>query len=423
MGGTTAKAALLENYQPMVTTEYEIGASVTAGRRLRGSGYPVKMPVVDLVEIGAGGGSVAWLDAAGGLRVGPSSMGASPGPSCYGKGGNKPTITDAYLTMGVIDPDYFLGGDVKIYPKLAEKAIREQIAEPLHVDVVQASGMIAEIANVNMARMLRIATVQRGRDPREFDLVAFGGAGPLVAGRLMEELEFRRVIVPWGPGLFTAYGLIVANVGRDYVKTKILKLGAMDLDTLNNTFKDLETRAVEDLTEESISRSRIVLERSVDMRYIGQSFELNIPFPNGEVGKSVIKKLEDLFVKKHEVVYGHSVVGEPMEIVNIRVSATGLVTSPEVRKLPKPSDGVERALKGRQPVYFRSIDKSLDSPIYLRSKLLPTDVLEGPAIIQQPDATTVVYPGQIAEVDEYGLLSVSVAWGQRHQAESHGAKN
>ena len=166
-------------------------------------------------------------------------------------------------------------------------------------------------------------------------------------------------------------------MGRDYAKTKILKLGAMDLDIVNDTFKALETQAVKDLTEESIARSRIVLDRSVDMRYVGQSFELNIPCPNGQVDKSVIKSLEDLFVKKHEVVYGHSVVGEPMEIVNIRVSATGLVASPQMRKLAKPSDGVDRALKGRRAVYFRSIDKSLDSPIYLRKQTAPDRPLEG----------------------------------------------
>jgi N-methylhydantoinase A len=407
MGGTTAKAALLEGRQPFVTTEYEVGGTVNAGRRLRGSGYPVKMPVVDLVEIGVGGGSVASIDSGGGLRVGPQSVGANPGPASYGRGGTRPTITDAYLALGVLDPDYFLGGQMPIHLNLALKAIDDHIAKPLGVGTTEAAGMIAEIANLNMLRMLRIATVERGKDPRDFDIVAFGGAGPLVAGRMLEQLELRRAFIPWVPGLFSAYGLMVANIGRDFVSSRILRLENVSVDETNSRFETLERKAMEEMSEERVPKQRIVLTRSLDMRFVGQSFELNIPCSSLCFDKQMIEEINGKFMSEHRKIYGHAAEGEPIEIVNLRVSATGIVPPPRIAKVPRRTSGSSSdAIKTRRPITFREIDEKVLCSVYDRAGLCAGDEIKGPAVIEQSDSTTVLYRGQILTVDDYGLLEI-----------------
>ncbi|MFI5419671.1 MAG: hydantoinase/oxoprolinase family protein [Nitrososphaerales archaeon] len=414
MGGTTAKAALLEGGQPLVTTEYEVGGLVSSGRRLRGSGYPVKMPVVDLVEIGAGGGSIAWIDSGGGLRVGPQSVGANPGPASYGRGGTKPTITDAYLALGVLDPEYFLGGQMSVSLDLARRAVDEHIAKPLGVDTTEAAGMIAEIANLNMLRMLRIATIERGKDPRDFDMVAFGGAGPLVAGRLLEELELRSVFIPWSPGLFSAFGLMVANIGRDFVSSKMMKLDNFPFDEVNSRFENLEQKGLVEMSQERVPKSRIVLARSLDMRFVGQSYELNIPCRSGKIDQNVLQEIANNFISKHRKIYGHAAEGEPIEIINLRVSVTGIVPPPQVTKIQPSRENAREAIRTQREIYFRKINKQTLCPVYTRSKLLAGDQIVGPAVIEQPDSTTTVYPEQQAQVDEYGLLRIEKAGSKKN---------
>ncbi len=410
MGGTTAKAALLEQRQPFVTTEYEVGGIVSSGRRLRGSGYPVKMPVVDLVEIGAGGGSVAWIDSGGGLRVGPQSVGSNPGPASYGKGGSKPTITDAYLALGILDPDFFLGGEMPIYLDLALRAIDEHVAKPLGVEPIEAAGMISEIANLNMLRMLRIATVERGKDPRDFDIVAFGGAGPLVAGRMLEELELRRAFIPWAPGLFSAFGLMVANIGRDFVATRIMRVENLSFEELNAKFENLENKAMMEMLLEKVPKEKIVLSRSLDMRFVGQSFEINIPCPGDNFNQVMIEELQSKFVLEHRKIYGHAAEGEPMELVNLRVSATGIVPPPHPVKVPRRKLGNESdAIRTRRKIWFIKAKEQELCAVYTRAKLFARDRIQGPAVIEQQDSTTVVYPGQALRVDDYGLLVMEKA--------------
>ena len=410
MGGTTAKAALLEQRQPFVTTEYEVGGIVSSGRRLRGSGYPVKMPVVDLVEIGAGGGSVAWIDSGGGLRVGPQSVGSNPGPASYGKGGNRSTITDAYLALGILDPEFFLGGEMPIYLDLALRAIEEHIAKPLGVERIEAAGMISEIANLNMLRMLRIATVERGKDPRDFDIIAFGGAGPLVAGRMLEELELRRAFIPWAPGLFSAFGLMVANIGRDFVTTRITSVENMSFEEMDRKFADLESKAMKEMLMEKVPQEKIVLSRSLDMRFVGQSFEINIQCPRYDFDRALVEELKSKFVLEHRKVYGHAAEGEPMEIVNLRVSATGLVPPPRLMKaIDRKSGNQSDAIRTHRQIWFAKAKEKISCPVYSRAKLFAGDIIEGPAVIEQQDTTTVVYPGQWLIVDQYGLLRIEKA--------------
>ena len=414
MGGTTAKAALLEGRQPLVTTEYEVGGVVSSGRRLRGSGYPVKMPVVDLVEIGAGGGSVAWIDSGGGLRVGPQSVGANPGPASYGRGEQNQTITDAYLVLGVLDPEYFLGGQMSIHLDLAKRAIDEYVTKPLGVDTVEAAGMIAEIANLNMLQMLRIATVERGKDPRDFDIVAFGGAGPLVAGRMLEELELRRAIIPWAPGLFSAFGLMVANIGRDFVSSRIRKTNNFPFEEVNSRFEDLEQKGFAEMSQERVPESRIVLTRSLDMRFVGQSFELNIPCRSVKIDENVLEEIKNKFISEHRKIYGHAAEHEPIEIVNLRVSATGIVPPPRVPQIQHTGGIIHDAIRTQREIYFRKINERRFCSVYTRSKLLAGDEIEGPAVIEQPDSTTVVYPLQNARVDDYGLLRIEKAGAKKN---------
>lgn len=409
MGGTTTKVCLIEKGEPKVSTEYEVGSFAHGGRMVRGSGWPIKVPVTDLVEIGAGGGSMAWIDPGGALRVGPQSAGADPGPVCYNLGGTKPTITDAYVVLGIINPDYFIGGEMKIYPDLAEKSIQEQIAEPLHMDLVDAAYGIARVANSNMIRAVRIVTVERGYDPRDLAIMAFGGAGPMVIGEIADELDFQTVIVPEAPGLFSAYGLLVTNLGHDYVLTRIIKTDEIDPKDLNQAYQRMEERGIGDLTKEGIPRERMVISRSADMRYVGQSYELNVPVPLGEITADIIGEIEKGFHQAHGRRYGYFVEGEPVEFVNLRVSAVGLVPPLKLRKDKEKgrAENPPEALKGYRRVYFAKYKDYIRCPIFDKYKLRPGDIVKGPAIIEQVDTTTVLQPDHKAKIDGYRQILIT----------------
>ena len=289
MGGTTAKVGLVEDGTPRVTKDYEVGGTAsTTEHGARGSGYPIRTPVIDLVEIGAGGGSIAWIDSGGILRVGPQSAGADPGPVCYGRGGEEPTITDANLVLGRISAEYFLGGEIGLDVEAAREAIEEKCAGPLGMSVEEVALGIVEIANNAMVGALRRVSVQRGYDPREFLLVAFGGAGPVHANRLAAELEMPRVLVPMSPGTTSAMGLLVTDIKHDYSVALIRRVDEVDLGTVEEQFERMVSEGREALAREGVGGDEMRFVRQADVRYVGQSYELTISLPEGLMGENEV---------------------------------------------------------------------------------------------------------------------------------------
>ncbi len=409
IGGTTAKAALIEEGQPRLATEFEVGeAAVATTTRNKGRGYPVKTPVIDLVEIGAGGGSIGSIDPGGALVVGPHSAGADPGPACYGKGGTEPTLTDANLVLGRLNPNYFLGGEIQLDEARAREAIRRHIANPLRMSVEEAAHGMIEIANANMRGALQLISVQKGIDPRGFVLVVFGGAGPLHAVALARALQIATVLVPPSPGVTSALGLLVTDLRHDYVRTYITLTKTMELSILQQTYREFEKKATELLLREGVIRSDIRFLREVDMRYQGQSYELRIPLPAGRFGKNLAMELNQKFFAAHQQSYGFAVTTEPTEIVNLRLSAIGSVPRPQCRELPRGRSSAKAALKTKRSVYMDDTHQPVPTAIYDRYQLRAGNRLAGPAIIEEIDSTTFLPPGCTAQVDGYGNLLIQV---------------
>lgn len=404
MGGTTAKVGLILDGVPNVTKDYEVGATARPGMGSgRGSGYPIRTPVIDLVEIGAGGGSIAWVDSGGALRVGPRSAGADPGPACYGWGGLEPTVTDANLVLGRLNPEYFLGGEIKLDVERASEAI-EGLASQLGMDLIDAAYGILEIANAAMVNALRLISIQRGYDPREFALVAFGGAGPLHSGRIAIELGFSHTIVPLSPGIFSALGLLVTDLKHDFSRTVLQNVERLDLTIIEGLFQELEEEGRDLLGREGVKEEDVQVRRYAEMRYVGQSYELSLDLPDGVLTHSDLGQILDQFAKEHDRVYGFSVPGEPVEIVNIRLSALGDIRKPRLREIGNSGTGSESAHKGARSVYFDESGGYIECPIFDRYKLAQGISLIGPAIIEEPDSTTVVHPGYSVNIDQYGNL-------------------
>ena len=405
MGGTTAKAGLVEHGLPRITKEYEVGTAARAERGAKGAGYPIRTPVIDLVEIGAGGGSIAWVDAGGLLRVGPHSAGADPGPVCYGLGGTEPTITDANLVLHRLDPDHFLGGEMRLDEQAAYKAIKERCADPLGLDVVEAAIGIVEIANTAMTNALRRISVQRGYDPRDFVLVGFGGAGPLHANRLAAELEIPTLLVPVSPGTTSAMGLLVTDLKHDYSMTLIQRTDRLDADAVNHCYREMEERGRKALLGEGMLGARIGFERQIEMRYVGQSYELPVPLPDGKVEDALAGMLRR-FHEEHERAYGFAAPAEPVEFVTLRLTAVGGIAKPKLREIPKREGDVSTARRTVRKVYFAEARGFIDCPSYDRYRLSAGGVVEGPAIVEEMDSTTVIHPGFRAEVDRFGNLLI-----------------
>ena len=391
MGGTSCDVALIEGGNLKFTSESKV------------EGYPVQIPTIDLNIVGAGGGSVAWLDDWGGLHVGPRSAGANPGPVCYGIGGTEPTVTDANLVTHRLDPDYFLGGEITLDFDAAHCAIDEKIAQPLAMTTMEAAIGILEIANATMIRAIKLVSVERGYDPHDFVLIAFGGAGPLHATRLAEELEIPVVIVPPYPGNTSAFGMVMADMRYDYVATRIQNLDEMESTCAEETLQDLEAQAYNQLTAEGIPVDRQRLTRSCDMRYFGQAYELNIPIEGRIVSNDDLQRIGLAFHAVHRRTHGHSMEGDPIELVNFRVSAIG--TNPEMHIANQWING-RKALKGRRDVVFR--DGTVSSPVYDRHSLKPGQQIDGPAVLEQIDSTTVICPGQSGRVDTHGNLIITL---------------
>ncbi len=405
MGGTTAKAGLIENGTPRVTKEYEVGGTAaTTEHGARGAGYPIRTPVIDLVEIGAGGGSIAWIDSGGILRVGPRSAGADPGPVCYGLGGTEPTITDANLVLGRISPDYFLGGEMGLDVEAARTAIRERCADPLNMAVEDVALGIVEIANNAMVGALRQVSIQRGYDPRDFLLVAFGGAGPVHANRLAAELEMPSVLIPTSPGTTSAMGLLVTDIKHDYSMALIERADQLDLRMVESQFARMKSEGEAALASEDVASESMRFVYQADTRYVGQSYELTITLPEGGLKSDQLPGVLEQFHNEHERAYGFKADDEPVEFVALRLSAIGVIAKPKVPEIDAGGGDAASAVKGTRLVYFAESDGYVDCPVYDRYRLKSGDEVEGPAIVEEEDSTVVVHPGWRAEVDEFGNL-------------------
>ncbi len=406
MGGTTAKAGLVRDGRPTATKDYEVGARAAAGTGgVRGSGYPIRTPVIDLVEIGAGGGSIAWVDSGGILRVGPRSAGADPGPACYGQGGSEPTITDANLVLGRIDPEYFLGGELLLDVEAARQAIHERCAARLGLDVVAAAHGIVEIANAAMTNAIHLVSVQRGHDPRDFALVAFGGAGPLHANRLAQELGVPTTLIPASPGITSAMGLLATDLSHEYSRTLRQPASALDADQVEEAFRAMESEGRQVLGREGVEAGRMVFRRVLEMRYVGQSYELTVAAPSGELRGERLREMEDGFHREHERAYGFCAPAEPTEVVNLRLTAVGAIPKPRLRELERTAGAyAPSALTTSRHVYFAERGGFVDCPIYDRYRLLAGACIGGPAVVEELDSTTVIHPGFAAEVDRFGNL-------------------
>ncbi len=401
MGGTTAKASLIKDFHPELTSSYYIGGYV--------SGQPMMLPVVDIVEVGAGGGSIAWIDDAGALKVGPRSAGAAPGPACYGRGGKEPTVTDANLILGRIDAEYFLGGGIRLVQDRAVEAVRDRIGNPLGLGLEEAALGILTIANYNMSLAVRAVSVERGYDPRDCVLVASGGGGPLHAGAIARELSVPRLIIPPMPAHFSALGMLLADLKHDYVQTCLRELPEISPGELAARFAPLEMQAVETLIAEGAQEKKIILRRFLDMRYRGQEYTLPVPLTENLRRLDELASIRSRFNALYQEHYGHSAPEEPVVIVNLRLTALGAAGNrPSLRAPFREND---KGKKGLRPVTFDGAQGPVSCPIFLRSGLCAGEQLQGPAVVEEIGSTILIYPGDAAFVNEFDHLIIDVSTG------------
>jgi N-methylhydantoinase A len=408
MGGTTAKASLVEGGVISRATEYQVGGGIMHGSRLlTGAGYLLRVPAIDLAEVGAGGGSIVWRDAGGALQVGPRSAGASPGPLCYDLGGTEPTVTDANVILGYLNPTALAGGAVKLNAARAQEVFQERIAERVGLPLAEAAYGAHLIAASNMMRAIKAVSSERGRDPREYALFAFGGNGPLFAAGMARALEMTRVVVPPAPGLFSAFGLLYSEVEHHYVRTWRRRTRGLDPGELAEAFGRLESEARAQLATEGFTGDHVQVVRSADCRYQGQSFELTVP-----VTDAAFEALAETFGREHERTYGHRAgPDEPVEIVSLRAVGRGLTDRPRLPSRVRVDRGA-LARPGARPadvvrrVYFGPEQGWLATPILSRGDL--ATARQGPAVIEEYDATCVVPPDARARLDEWGNIVMEV---------------
>jgi N-methylhydantoinase A len=398
MGGTTAKICLIDQGQPMVTTEFEVARVY---RFKKGSGLPVKVPVIEMIEIGAGGGSIARIDELGLLKVGPDSAGADPGPSCYGLGGGEPTVTDADLVLGYLDPHYFLGGKMPLDRSRAEEAIRKRVADPLGIDLTRAAWGMHDVVNENMANAARMHLVERGRDQRRYSLIAFGGAGPVHAYRVAEKLKLRQLVCPSAAGVTSAFGFLVAPMAFDFVQTYLTTLRGIDFTHLNTIFEEMETRGRALLRQAGVPAEAVTVTRSADMRYLHQGFEINVPVADGRLGPADIPRLQANFDQEYERMYKRLNAEVDVEALNWRVIVSGPRPSIHMRQADRQSGTTEAPRRGERLAYFPETSGYITCAVYDRYQLAPGMTLRGPAIIEERESTVVVGPGARVEVDAY----------------------
>ncbi len=411
MGGTTAKACIIEKGQVTKATEYEVGAGLNMGHRLlRGGGYLVRVPILDIAEVGAGGGSIAWIADGGILKVGPQSAGASPGPACYNRGGIDPAVTDANIVLGYLNPDYLAGGTFPLSKNAACRALQERIATPLGLDLVEAAYGIHRISNAAMVRAVRAVSVERGRDPRKFTLSAFGGSGPVHAAHLAEEMEMVQVVVPPAPGLFSSFGLLFSDLEHYYVHTFWKKFTDVTADDVNQVWARMARNAYQELNREGYSRKRAQLHAIADIRYVGQNSDLSIALSDGSLRLDSLAALREAFEQEHEITYGYRSPGGPVQFVNLRLVARGLrekLHGFQGITLSQNHSLLASAGAHQRPVYFGPALGWVETPVVARGQL-DAVFQEGPAIIEEYDSTTVVPPRCKVKKDEWDNIIMEI---------------
>jgi N-methylhydantoinase A len=400
MGGTTAKASLIEDGRLTQTTEYEVGAGISLSSRLvKGGGHALKLPVLDVAEVGAGGGSIVWIDRGGALKGGPRSAGAVPGPACYDAGGTAPTVTDANVVLGYLNPTQLAGGAIKLNAGRAEEVMRAQVADALGTGLLEAAYGVYRVATATMVRAVKAVSTYRGRDPRSFALLAFGGNGPVFAVDLAKALDIHRVIVPTAAGLFSAFGLLEADLEQHYVQTVMMPGHEADAEALNQMFAAIDTRTGAD------SGGSVEILHFADLRYRGQAFELTIPLRARTLHQEHIDHLIEEFGTEHERTYGHRAKNAPVEIVNLRVISRATDDRRAILNANLRDERTQMA-SGTRMAFFGPAHGVIETPILARRELV--EQREGPLIVEEYDATTVLPPGCTAGVDEHGSIVIDV---------------
>jgi N-methylhydantoinase A len=401
MGGTTAKAGVILE-----------GRALTTGHTLIGSydrALPIQVPTIDIFEVGTGGGSIARVEHGGALHVGPRSAGAEPGPACYGRGGTEPTITDANLLLGRLGVDRFLGGEMTLDAAAAERAMAMRVAKPLGLSTTEAANGILRIAATKMSYAVKGVTTERGLDAGSFALVAYGGAGPLHATAVAREIGIRKVIVPRAPGHFSAFGMLFSDLRYDFVRTWFISLDAVDFAAFETVFAELEQQGRDVIATSAISPRDVIVQRALDMRYVGQEHSVTVEIPQHHVANGDRKAIKELFDAVHAQRYGTSAPSEPAEIASLRTTITGIVEKPGLERIE--AGGAmppKEAQTGSRRAFFEEIGFT-DTPTFARAALLAGNRIEGPALIEEHASTTVVLPGDSVEVDALGNLAITIS--------------
>jgi N-methylhydantoinase A len=402
MGGTTAKAGVILD-----------GRALTTGHALIGSydrALPIQVPTIDIFEVGTGGGSIARVEHGGALHVGPRSAGAEPGPACYGRGGTEPTITDANLLLGRLGADRFLGGEMQLDVPAAERAMLRHVAAPLGLSVTQAANGILRIAATKMSYAVKGVTTERGLDAGSFALVAYGGAGPLHATAVAKEIGIRKVIVPRAPGHFSAFGMLFSDLRYDFVRTWFIALDALDFGAFEAVYGELERDGRDAVAASSIVPKSVVVRRALDMRYIGQEHSVTVDIPPEHFRAHDRNAIKTLFDAVHAQRYGTSAPAEPAEIASLRTTVTGIVEKPGLEQIERGEEvPAKEAFTGTRKAYFEAAGGFVSTPTFVRAVLLAGNRIAGPALIEEHASTTVVHPGDSAEVDAIGNLVIAIS--------------
>src|SRR6266702_2591623 len=400
MGGTTAKAGVIHNGEALTT-----GAALIGGYD---QALPVQIAMMDIFEVGTGGGSIARVEE-GGLRVGPQSAGAAPGPACYGLSGTEPTVTDANLVLGRLAADRFLGGEMRLDLEAAQRALTERVAKPLGMDVTEAADGILRIAATAMSYAVKGVTTERGLDAGDFALVAYGGAGPLHAVQVAREIGIRNVIVPGAPGVFSAFGMLFSDLRYDYVRTHLMQLADAPFDRIEKVYRELEEQGRKAVASASVKPQKVIVKRAADMRYVGQEHAVTVELPLQVLARRDRAAIKRLFDAMHEQRYGTCAPDEQAEIVSLRSTVAGIMRKPPQPQIRRGrSEPPTAALTGKRPVYFSRSSGFRSTPTYARAALLAGNRIKGPALIEEHASTTMLMPGDSCEVDAYGNLVIAV---------------
>lgn len=401
MGGTTAKAGVISEGKPLTSSSALIGGYEKA--------LPIQMPMIDIFEVGTGGGSIARLEVGNALRVGPQSAGSIPGPVCYRRGGTEPTVTDANLLLGRLDAEHFLGGEMILDKAATARAVMEKIAQPLGLEVAAAADGILRIAVTAMSHAVKAVTTERGLDAGAFTMVVYGGAGPLHASAIARELGIRKVLIPFAPGYFSAYGMLFSDLRYDYVRSVFRKLDDMSFEEIEAIYTEMEQEGRAALAQSAVTPESIEIDRGADMRYVGQEHAVSVDLSSEFFVRQDRAAIKQRFDSVHAVRYGTSAPGEAADLVSLRVTVRGIMRKP-------PRNAVEEgnatppvdALRGTKEVYFRSSGGFVSAPVYRRPVLRSGNRIEGPALVEEHASTTVIQPGDVALVDAYGNLQISI---------------